>query len=49
MFAKDRVDFFGHPIGAILATDHETARRAANLVKLDITKETPIVSIDVGP
>ncbi|KAI6175673.1 Ferredoxin [Aphelenchoides bicaudatus] len=46
VFAKDRVNFFGHPIGAIVAIDHETARRAANLVKVDILKETPIVSID---
>jgi xanthine dehydrogenase large subunit len=47
VFAKERVSFFGQPIGAIVADEHEKARRAAALVKVDVTKEVPIVSIDV--
>ncbi|KAI6200324.1 Ferredoxin [Aphelenchoides besseyi] len=46
VFAKDRVSYFGQPIGGIVAEDHETARRAAARVKVDITRENPIITMD---
>ncbi|KAI6234567.1 Ferredoxin [Aphelenchoides fujianensis] len=47
VFAKERVSYFGQPVGGILANDHETARRAAARVKVDVTRENPIISMDV--
>lgn len=47
VFAKDEVYYHGQPIGAIVATDHELARRAANMVKVNISKtKTPIITIE---
>uniref|UniRef100_A0A914ELE8 CO dehydrogenase flavoprotein C-terminal domain-containing protein n=1 Tax=Acrobeloides nanus TaxID=290746 RepID=A0A914ELE8_9BILA len=41
------VMYYAQPLAAIVAKDHETARRAANLVKVTITPEVPIVTIEV--
>ncbi|KAI1715623.1 molybdopterin-binding domain of aldehyde dehydrogenase domain-containing protein [Ditylenchus destructor] len=47
VFADEQVFYYGQPIGAIIAEDHETARRAANLIKVDIiTDAKPIVTIE---
>lgn len=48
LLAVDEVEYHCHPIGAIIAKDHETARRGANLVKVNITPKTAIVTIDVS-
>ncbi|CAL2039109.1 unnamed protein product [Caenorhabditis brenneri] len=45
VFVKEKITFHGQPIAAIVATDHEIARRAASLVKLDYAVEKPIVTI----
>ncbi|PIC32054.1 hypothetical protein B9Z55_012532 [Caenorhabditis nigoni] len=45
VFVKDKITFHGQPIAAIVATDHELARKAASLVKLDYSQEKPIVTI----
>ena len=47
VFVKDKITFHGQPIAAIVATDHEIARKAASLVKLDYSVEKPIVTIKV--
>uniref|UniRef100_A0A915DBR0 xanthine dehydrogenase n=1 Tax=Ditylenchus dipsaci TaxID=166011 RepID=A0A915DBR0_9BILA len=47
VFPKYEVVYHGQPIGAIVAEEHELARRAANLVKLDISAHRdPIISIE---
>ncbi|KAL6737361.1 hypothetical protein Aduo_011012 [Ancylostoma duodenale] len=46
IFAKDKISYHGQPIGAIVAVDHETARRAANAVKVQYCREQPIVTIE---
>ncbi|CAI5447919.1 unnamed protein product [Caenorhabditis angaria] len=46
IFVADKITYHGQPIAAIYATDHEIARKAASLVKLDISRETPIVTIE---
>uniref|UniRef100_A0A8R1DVT0 FAD-binding PCMH-type domain-containing protein n=2 Tax=Caenorhabditis japonica TaxID=281687 RepID=A0A8R1DVT0_CAEJA len=45
VFVKDEITFHGQPIAAIVATDHEIARKAASLVKLDTAAKKPIVTI----
>ncbi|CAD5228743.1 unnamed protein product [Bursaphelenchus xylophilus] len=46
LFAKDEVLYHCQPIGAVLSTDHESARRAAAKVKVDITPQKAVVTID---
>ena len=46
LFAKEEINYHGQPIGAILAKDHETARRAAFLVKVSVSPAKPIITID---
>ncbi|KAK6012109.1 CO dehydrogenase flavoprotein [Ostertagia ostertagi] len=46
VFAKDKLTYHGQPIAAIIARDHETARRAANAVKLEYIRESPLISIE---
>lgn len=46
VFAKDIVEFHCQPIGAIIAVEHELARRAAALVKVTIEKTPPVVTIE---
>ncbi|KAH7730148.1 hypothetical protein AAVH_02640 [Aphelenchoides avenae] len=46
VFAKQKVTYHGQPIAAIIADDHETARRAANLVKVNVAPEKPVVTIE---
>ncbi|TMS38408.1 hypothetical protein L596_005140 [Steinernema carpocapsae] len=46
VFAKDKVTYHGQPVGAVVATSHEIARRAAFLAKVDITPTAPIVTIE---
>nr|CDJ95017.1 Ferredoxin and [2Fe-2S]-binding and Molybdopterin dehydrogenase and CO dehydrogenase flavoprotein and Aldehyde oxidase xanthine dehydrogenase and Aldehyde oxidase and xanthine dehydrogenase domain containing protein [Haemonchus contortus] len=46
VFVKDKITYHGQPIAAIIAQDHETARRAANAVKLEYTRDKPIISIE---
>uniref|UniRef100_A0A0K0DJC3 Ald_Xan_dh_C domain-containing protein n=1 Tax=Angiostrongylus cantonensis TaxID=6313 RepID=A0A0K0DJC3_ANGCA len=46
IFVKDKITYHGQPIGAIIAVDHETARRAANAVKLKLNREKAIISIE---
>lgn len=48
VFVKDKITFHGQPIAAIVATDHEIARKAASLVKVDTSAEKPIVTIKVS-
>uniref|UniRef100_F1KS69 Xanthine dehydrogenase/oxidase n=1 Tax=Ascaris suum TaxID=6253 RepID=F1KS69_ASCSU len=45
IFANGKVEAVGQPIGAIIAVDVETARRAAKLVKIDYKRLKPIVTI----
>uniref|UniRef100_A0A914ZT67 Xanthine dehydrogenase n=1 Tax=Parascaris univalens TaxID=6257 RepID=A0A914ZT67_PARUN len=45
IFANGTVEAVGQPIGAIVAVDVETARRAAKLVKVDYKRLKPIVTI----
>ena len=46
IFAKDKVLYEGHPIGAILACNEAVARKAAALVKVQYEVLKPVVSID---
>lgn len=46
IFAKDKVLYEGHPIGAILACNEAVARKAAALVKIQYEVLKPVVSID---
>ncbi|VDM63232.1 unnamed protein product [Angiostrongylus costaricensis] len=46
IFVKDKITYHGQPIGAIIAVDHETARRAASAVKLKFNREKAIISIE---
>ncbi|CAD5220304.1 unnamed protein product [Bursaphelenchus okinawaensis] len=46
LFAQDEVLYHCQPIGAIIATSHESARRAANRVKIEVTPQKPIVTIE---
>uniref|UniRef100_A0A1I7XZV4 xanthine dehydrogenase n=1 Tax=Steinernema glaseri TaxID=37863 RepID=A0A1I7XZV4_9BILA len=46
VFAKEKVTYHGQPVGALVATTHETARRAAFLAKVDVTPTVPIVTIE---
>ncbi|KAE9550987.1 hypothetical protein FO519_005802 [Halicephalobus sp. NKZ332] len=46
LFAKEEVSYHGQPIGAIIAKDHETARRGAFLTKVNISPKKPIVTIE---
>lgn len=43
-----QVHYWGQPVGAIVAETHETARRAASLVKVNIAAEKPIITTEVG-
>eukprot|EP00092_Neocalanus_flemingeri_P025645 GFUD01027803.1.p1 GENE.GFUD01027803.1~~GFUD01027803.1.p1 ORF type:complete len:1247 (+),score=295.15 GFUD01027803.1:47-3787(+) len=45
IFAEDTVEYDGHPIGAILAVDEETAKKAASLVEIEYEEMPPVVSI----
>ncbi|CAB3405985.1 unnamed protein product [Caenorhabditis bovis] len=45
VFVKDKITFHGQPIAAVIARDHETARRGAAKVKIEYTVEKPIVTI----
>ncbi|ETN75573.1 putative xanthine dehydrogenase, small subunit [Necator americanus] len=46
VFVKDKITYHGQPIGAIVAVDHETARRAANAVRIEYSRDQPIVTIE---
>ena len=46
IFAEEMVEFEGHVIGAIIAKDEKTARRAAKMVKVQYEEMTPIVSLE---
>ncbi|KAK6752647.1 hypothetical protein RB195_003825 [Necator americanus] len=46
IFVKDKITYHGQPIGAIVAVDHETARRAANAVRIEYSRDQPIVTIE---
>lgn len=39
IFVKDKISYHGQPLAAICATDHETARRAAALVRVSVERE----------
>ena len=45
LFAEDMVEYEGDVIGAILAKDEKTARRAAALVKVQYEEMVPVVSL----
>src|SRR5262245_41921571 len=45
IFARERVRFVGEPIAMVAASSLDAARRAADLVKLDIDETTSIVDI----
>lgn len=42
-----QITYHGQPIAAIIATDHETARRAANAVVVETVKEKAIITVEV--
>ncbi|KHJ97695.1 putative xanthine dehydrogenase, molybdopterin binding subunit [Oesophagostomum dentatum] len=46
IFVEDEISYHGQPIGAVVAVDHDTARRAANAVKVKCTKNEPILTIE---
>ncbi|KAK6039753.1 aldehyde oxidase and xanthine dehydrogenase, a/b hammerhead domain protein [Cooperia oncophora] len=46
VFAQDKITYHGQPIAAIIAQDHETARRAANAVKMEYIRDHAIISIE---
>ena len=46
IFAEDETFYEGQPIGAVLATSEELARRAAKLVKVQYEDLKPVVSLD---
>jgi xanthine dehydrogenase large subunit len=46
LLATDRVHFAGQPLFLVVATSHLAARHAARLGAIDITPETPILSIE---
>uniref|UniRef100_A0A1I7XKX7 xanthine dehydrogenase n=1 Tax=Heterorhabditis bacteriophora TaxID=37862 RepID=A0A1I7XKX7_HETBA len=46
IFVKDKITYHGQPIGAIIAENHELARKAANAVKVEITTSKAIISIE---
>ncbi|HEY5364292.1 MAG TPA: xanthine dehydrogenase molybdopterin binding subunit [Aestuariivirga sp.] len=45
ILAKDRIDFHGQVIFAVVAQSHQQARHAANLAVIEIEIEKPIVNI----
>ncbi|PAV81283.1 hypothetical protein WR25_02114 isoform B [Diploscapter pachys] len=46
VFVEDEITYHGQPIAAIIATDHETARRAANAVVVETVKEKAIITVE---
>jgi xanthine dehydrogenase large subunit len=48
VFAYDRVDYHNQPIFAVVATNRDTARRAALRGKIEIAVEKPNVSVEQG-
>ncbi|CAD6190780.1 unnamed protein product [Caenorhabditis auriculariae] len=46
IFVEKEITYHGQPIAAIVAEDHETARRAANAVKVETIVGRPIISIE---
>ncbi|CAI4229586.1 unnamed protein product [Auanema sp. JU1783] len=46
VFVESQISYHCQPIAAILAKDHETARRAANKVKVQTTREKAVVTIE---
>ena len=46
LLAFDTVEYIGQPVGVVLATDAETARKAARLVKVIVAVQDPILSLD---
>jgi xanthine dehydrogenase large subunit len=48
VFAHDRVDYHNQPIFAVVATNRDTARRAALRGKIEIAVEKPNVSVEQG-
>jgi carbon-monoxide dehydrogenase large subunit len=45
VFAQERVRFIGEQVAAVIARDPGTAMKAAQLVKVDYTELTPVLSI----
>uniref|UniRef100_A0A9J2Q8P4 xanthine dehydrogenase n=1 Tax=Ascaris lumbricoides TaxID=6252 RepID=A0A9J2Q8P4_ASCLU len=46
VFVERKISYYGQPIGAIVAHDHETARRAAHLVKVTCRPQKAIVTME---
>uniref|UniRef100_A0AC35U6V0 Xanthine dehydrogenase n=1 Tax=Rhabditophanes sp. KR3021 TaxID=114890 RepID=A0AC35U6V0_9BILA len=46
VYAEDEITYHGQPIAAIVAEDHETARKAVSKIKLDFTVKKPILTIE---
>lgn len=46
IFVQDEITYHGQPIAAVIARDHETARRAANAVKLEYCTGKALISIE---
>ncbi len=44
--AGDELHYHGQPIAGVVAEDHETARRAANLVRMEIEPLPAVVTIE---
>jgi carbon-monoxide dehydrogenase large subunit len=45
VFAQDRVRFVGEQVAAVIARDPRTAMKAAQLVQVDYTELTPVLSV----
>ncbi|TPW26626.1 xanthine dehydrogenase molybdopterin binding subunit [Pararhizobium mangrovi] len=49
IFPRDRVDFHGQPLFAVVAETRGAARKAAKLAKIDYAEETPVIDVlDAG-
>jgi len=48
VFAHDRIDFHSQPVFAVIARTRDAARRAALRGKIEVTVETPNVSVEQG-
>ncbi|MCD4652711.1 xanthine dehydrogenase family protein molybdopterin-binding subunit [bacterium] len=46
IFAQDKVRFVGEQVGAVIARDPKTARRAAKLVEVTYTELEPVLDLD---
>ncbi|KHJ83862.1 aldehyde oxidase and xanthine dehydrogenase, a/b hammerhead domain protein [Oesophagostomum dentatum] len=46
IFVDDKISYYGQPIAAIVAIDHETAWRAAGAVRVKCSENVPVLTIE---